>query len=491
MKLNRLLDNLASRGIAVVANDPDQSIAIGGIAADSRKVQRGDLFVAIAGSRFDGARFIDEAVAKGASVVVAGHDVPIGPLSGAEILRTDVPRLFLAHAASLLFARQPETIVAVTGTAGKTSVASFLRQIWAHEGRMAAMVGTTGVVAPHRQDYGSLTTPDPIVLHRLLDELAGCDVTHLAMEASSHGLEQGRLDAVRLSAAGFTNLGHDHLDYHSSMESYFAAKMRLFCDVLPDGAPAVIFADDVWSQRVEEITEAAGRRVLSVGRKGRFLSLKRIEHHRNRQSVEIHHESRIFEVDLPLAGEFQVYNALVAAGLALATGSRADSVFAGLRHLEGASGRLELIGTTCQGAPVYVDYAHKPEALENVLSSLRPFTSGRVIVVFGCGGDRDRAKRPLMGEIASRLADVVIVTDDNPRSEIPGAIRAEILQAAPDAIEIPDRATAIAEAVAMLSAGDSLIVAGKGHEQGQIVGDYVLPFSDQDELKKALEGILA
>ncbi len=352
------------------------------------------------------------------------------------------------------------------------------------------MIGTTGVIAPGRADYGTLTTPDPVSLHKLLAELSREGVTHAAMEASSHGLDQHRLDGVMLAAAAFTNLGRDHMDYHPTVEHYLASKMRLF-SLLPKGAPAVIFADDAYSLHAIEAAGRAGCEVLTVGRKGTFLTLKRVEHFRHKQMAEIHCGSDIYEVDIPLAGDFQVANALVAAGLAMSTGVSPAAVVAALGKLVGASGRLELVGHTVDGALAYVDYAHKPDALENVLTSVRPFTTGRVIVVFGCGGDRDKGKRPLMGEIAARLADVVIVTDDNPRSEVPAVIRSEILAAAPNAIEIADRAEAIRTACGMLKSGDTLIVAGKGHEEGQIVGDKVLPFSDQAEIDKALGGLQA
>jgi UDP-N-acetylmuramoyl-L-alanyl-D-glutamate--2,6-diaminopimelate ligase len=396
------------------------------------------------------------------------------------------PRLALALCAARFFGGQPETMVAVTGTSGKTSVAAFTRQIWEQAGLAAASIGTTGVVAPGRNDYGSLTTPDPVALHRLLAELAKAGVTHAAMEASSHGLDQRRLDGVRLEAGGFTNLGRDHMDYHPTVEDYHRAKMRLFDTLLPKGAPAVVFADDLWSEPTIAAAKAAGLSVLTVGRHGDFLNLKRVEHERHRQRAEIVHEGVLTEIDLPLAGDFQISNALVAAGLAIATGTPAATALAALEKLKGAPGRLDLVGTTSEGAPVYVDYAHKPDALENVLTSVRPFTTGRVVVVFGCGGDRDRGKRPIMGEIATRLADVTIVTDDNPRSEKPAEIRAAIMAAAPGAIEIGDRRKAIHEAVSMLHAGDTLIVAGKGHEEGQTVGSETLPFSDHEEVRAAL-----
>jgi UDP-N-acetylmuramoyl-L-alanyl-D-glutamate--2,6-diaminopimelate ligase len=401
-------------------------------------------------------------------------------------LAVDDPRLALALSAARYFGKQPQTMVAVTGTSGKTSVAAFTRQIWEQAGYAAASIGTTGVVAPGRNDYGSLTTPDPVALHQLLRELADAGVTHASMEASSHGLDQRRLDGVKLAAGGFTNLGRDHMDYHPTVEDYHRAKLRLFDTLLPKGAPAVIFADDPWSQPTIEAARAAGLEVLTVGRRGEFLKLKRVEHERHRQRAEVEADGVLHEIDLPLAGDFQIANALVSAGLAISTGTSVDKALIALEKLKGAPGRLDLVGTTANGAPVYVDYAHKPDALENMLASVRPFTTGRVIVVFGCGGDRDRGKRPIMGEIATRLADVVIVTDDNPRSEAPEAIRAAILAAAPGAIEIGDRRKAIHEAVAMLHAGDTLIVAGKGHEVGQTVGTETVHFSDHEEVRSAL-----
>lgn len=468
--------------------DLDAAVAatdIGGISADSRKVSPGDLFVALHGVKADGTAYVADAVSRGAAAIVTGRSASVS--APVPVLPVDDPRRFLALAAARFFARQPETMVAVTGTAGKTSVASFTRQIWAHAGHAAAMIGTTGVTAPGREDYGSLTTPDPVSLHKLLAELADAGVTHAAMEASSHGLDQSRLDGVRLSAGAFTNLGRDHMDYHPTVEHYLAAKMRLFDTLLPKGAPAVIFSDDEWSKAAIEAATKADLDVRTVGRKGDYISLKRVEHFRHKQMAEVHIGDDIYEVHIPLAGDFQIANALVAAGLAMSTGVAAKDAMAALGHLVGASGRLELVGHTKSGALAYVDYAHKPDALENVLSSVRPFTSGRIIVVFGCGGDRDKGKRPIMGEIATRLADVVIVTDDNPRSEVPDVIRAEIMAAAKGAREIGDRAEAIRAAVAMLSAGDTLIVAGKGHEEGQTIGSVTLPFSDHAELRKALE----
>lgn len=461
---------------------------IAGLSSDSRAIRPGMLFFALAGAKADGASFAADAASRGAIAVVAAKGRTNGALS-VPVIEVDDPRRALALAAARFYGAQPQTMVAVTGTSGKTSVAAFTRQIWEHAGFAAASIGTTGVVAPGRNEYGSLTTPDPVALHKLLAELAGEGVSHAAMEASSHGLDQHRLDGVRLAAAAFTNLGRDHMDYHPTVEDYHAAKLRLFRDLLPQGAPAVIFADDPWSQATIDAARAAGNHVLTVGRKGDFLKLNRVEHERAKQRAEIVHDGDIYEIDLPLAGDFQIANALVSAGLAISTGTSAPAAMAALEKLKGAPGRLDLVGATTAGAPVYVDYAHKPDALENVLASVRPFTTGRVIVVFGCGGDRDRGKRPIMGEIATRLADVTIVTDDNPRTEVPADIRAAIMAAAPGAIEIGDRRKAIHEAVAMLRAGDTLIVAGKGHEEGQTVGAETLPFSDHDEVRMALKEV--
>ncbi|RST85963.1 UDP-N-acetylmuramoyl-L-alanyl-D-glutamate--2,6-diaminopimelate ligase [Aquibium carbonis] len=479
MKLGDLADIVSSgpalHGEAIVA----------GITSDSRAVQPGFVFAALRGSKTDGMSFVANAVSRGAIAVIAPADADASTLT-VPMFRAAEPRRALALAAARFYGRQPETMVAVTGTSGKTSVAAFVRQIWTHAGKPAASIGTTGVVAPGRAEYGSLTTPDPVELHRLLAELAAAGVTHAAMEASSHGLDQHRLDGVHLAAAAFTNLGRDHMDYHPTVESYHSAKMRLFTELMPRGGPAIIFADDPWSEATIAAARGAGLDVRTVGRKGGFLCLKRVEHERRRQRAEIEVDGVIHEIVLPLAGDFQIANAMVAAGLAMSTGIISATAMEALEHLQGAPGRLDLVGSTEAGAPVYVDYAHKPEALEHVLAAVRPFTTGRVVVVFGCGGDRDKGKRPIMGEIATRLADIVIITDDNPRSELPAAIREQILVAAPGAIEIGDRRRAIREAIAMLGAGDTLVIAGKGHEVGQTVGLDTHHFSDHEEARAAL-----
>ncbi|MEM7069272.1 MAG: UDP-N-acetylmuramoyl-L-alanyl-D-glutamate--2,6-diaminopimelate ligase [Pseudomonadota bacterium] len=463
------------------------TVEIKGLASNSQDVSEGYLFFGLPGTNLDGARFVSQAAEQGAVAAIVSDDSDVAEVS-IPILRSADPRKVLALASADFFGKQPETVAAVTGTAGKTSIANFLRQIWIAEGKVAGSLGTTGVMAPGMDTYGNLTTPDPIFLHRVLAELDDAGITHVAMEASSHGLDQRRLDGVRLSVAGFTNLGLDHLDYHTDMDDYLRAKLLLFTERLGAGEPAVIFSDDEYSPQVIAATRKAGRAALTVGRAGDFISLKKVEHQQYGQIVELSHDNQHYRIEFPLAGDFQIANGLVAAGMAIASGSDAVDVLKALENLQGASGRLELVAKNQDGAPAYVDYAHKPDALEKVLDSLRPFTSNRLIVVFGCGGDRDKSKRPVMGEIASRLADVVIVTDDNPRTEDPASVRAEIMAACPGAIEVGDRGDAINKACDMLEVGDCLVVAGKGHETGQIVGDKTLPFSDHEVVRNALAG---
>jgi len=455
---------------------------ISGLASDSRKVAPGDVFFALAGVKDDGLAHAEQALTRGA-VAIVGERPPAAP---ANFVRVADARAALSAAAARFYPRQPETVVAVTGTSGKTSVAAFARQIWLALGCEAASLGTIGIVSRPLEVYGSLTTPDPIALHRSLQQLADAGVTHLAMEASSHGLDQKRLDGVRLRAGAFTNLSRDHLDYHPDMESYLQAKLRLARELTPVGAPFVVDADSEIGPRVIAAAMEAGRVPFAVGARG--PDIRRVGAGREGFATQLRltHAGRDYAVRLPLPGDFQVSNALVAAGLVIATGGAPDRVFAALEALQGAPGRLERIGEL-RGAGVFVDYAHKPDALEKTLAALRPFVTGRLIVVFGCGGDRDPGKRPIMGEIATRAADVAIVTDDNPRSENPAAIRAAILAAAPQAREIGDRAEAIRFAVRLLQPGDGLVIAGKGHETGQIVGDLTLPFSDADCARAAIE----
>ena len=450
----------------------------------------GFAFFAVPGTKADGGAFVADAIAKGAVAVVAERAPPGAMSAAVACLLVDDVRRALALAAASFHPHQPATIAAVTGTSGKTSVAAFCRQIWSTLGHAAASLGTVGLVSPSGSTYGSLTTPDPVTLHATLDRLAGEGVTHLALEASSHGIEQRRLDGVRLTAGAFTNLSRDHLDYHASLDDYLAAKLRLFTTLLPDGAAAVVNADSDAATKVIAACQARGLPVFAVGRAGTRLRLREARRDDLAAMLVIDIDGHRVETHLPLAGEFQVQNALVAAGLCIAAGAPAENVLAALATLEGAPGRLELVGRK-HGAPVFVDYAHKPDALEKVLETLRPLTTGKLAVVIGCGGDRDRGKRPIMGEIAARAADRVIVTDDNPRSEEPAAIRRAILDGAAgsraEIVEIGDRAAAIEAAIDSLGPGDVLVIAGKGHETGQIVGGTVLPFSDLDCARRALQ----
>ena len=461
-----------------------EALPVAGLTADSRAVKPGFVFAALSGSKADGAAFIPQAVAAGAIAVAAGASAT----AAVPIIATENPRRLYAHMAARFFDAQPGTVVAVTGTSGKTSVAGFTREIWTALGLRAASLGTIGIVAPSGTYSLEHTTPDAMTLQENVARLAGEGVSHLAIEASSHGLDQHRLDGLRLSAAAFTNLSHDHLDYHPTIAAYFDAKMRLFEDLLPPGSPAVINVDSNHGMEAARRARARGLKVWSVGLQGEAIRILDVKRQAAGQQIDIAVHGRPYHVDLPLAGDFQVSNALIAAGLVMSTGGDEARTIAALGGLKGAKGRLELVGHSRTGAPVFVDYAHKPDALENALGALKPFAKGRLVVVFGCGGDRDRAKRPLMGEIATRLAAKVYVTDDNPRSEEPAAIRAAILARAPGAIEIGSRAAAIRAAVEDLGSGDVLVVAGKGHEEGQKIGTALLPFSDHEAVRAAIEG---
>src|SRR4051794_4968348 len=467
-------------------------VAVAGLAMDSRAVKPGDLFFALAGTKTDGARFIDQAIASGA-VAVIGERAPKADLR-VPFVAVPNPRRALALAAAKSYPRQPAVIAAVTGTSGKTSVAAFTRQIWQRLGHASASIGTIGLVSPKRTIYGSLTTPDPIALHRQLDEIAGEGVTHLALEASSHGLDQYRLDGIRIGAAAFTNLSRDHMDYHPDVAHYLNAKLRLFRDLVVAGGAAVISADHDCSQEVLAAARERGLRIIAVGRNadgtGEGIRLEAAAVEGFAQKLILEHCGRRHMMTLPLVGEFQIENALVAAGLAIGTGSEPGAVFASLEHLEGAKGRLEQVGEF-NGAPIFVDYAHKPDALAKALQALRPYAERKLIVVFGCGGDRDAGKRPVMGAIAAENADHVIITDDNPRSENPAKIRAAILEAAKDADDIGDRTEAIKAGISALQPGDALLIAGKGHETGQIIGDKVLHFSDHEAVAAALAARVA
>ncbi|MEW5422783.1 UDP-N-acetylmuramoyl-L-alanyl-D-glutamate--2,6-diaminopimelate ligase [Amorphus sp. 3PC139-8] len=470
---------------------PAGDVEITGLTADSREVGPGVLFAGLPGTRVDGAAYVGEAAAKGAAAVLVAEDAHVPADLAVPVVRDADPRRRLSLMAARFAGAQPETVVAVTGTAGKTSVAAFARQIFAKAGEKAASLGTLGVVTEQGADYGSLTTPDPVHLHQRLAELAGAGITHLALEASSHGIDQRRLDGVAIKAAAFTNLGRDHLDYHPTVEAYLAAKLRLFETLVAADGAVVVDPLAPGGDAVAKTAAARGLRLMTVGTSGAALRLRSVAPDATGQTIEVEAAGRIYRLHVPLLGRFQVDNALIAAGLAIAVGVPAEMALTSLEALEGAPGRLELVARTKTGAPVFVDYAHKPDALETVLATLREVTAGRLVVVVGAGGDRDRGKRPLMGAAATRGADVVIVTDDNPRSEDPAAIRAEILASAPGAKEIGDRRAAIRQAVAMLGEGDVLVVAGKGHETGQIVGGVTHPFSDHAEVEAAVRDMEA
>ncbi len=461
------------------------SLKVAGLTADSREVKPGYVFAAMPGTKVDGSTFAAQAVDKGAIAIVA--QAPI-KATVPVVQAANVPQLF-SHMAARFYGAQPDVVAAVTGTNGKTSVAAFVREIWTAMGFRAASLGTVGVVGPSGSEYLQHTTPDPVTLHATLARLADDHVKHLALEASSHGLAQYRLDGVRISAGAFTNITRDHLDYHATFEDYFDAKMRLFSELLAPGSPAVINADAPQADAVISRATARKLRVFTVGRSGDGIRLLSCRRDGFGQHLELQCGGKRQMVYLPLVGDFQASNALVAAGLVIALGSEQYLTFHALESIKGAKGRLDLVVTTKAGASIFVDYAHTPDALENAISSLRPYAKDRLVVVFGCGGDRDKGKRPQMGAIAKRLADAAYVTDDNPRSEDPAAIRAGILAACPDAIEIGDRAKAIRAAVDGLRSGDILLIAGKGHETGQIVGKSLLPFSDHEAVIAAVNGV--
>ncbi|HEV2263309.1 MAG TPA: UDP-N-acetylmuramoyl-L-alanyl-D-glutamate--2,6-diaminopimelate ligase [Stellaceae bacterium] len=470
---------------APTMGDPE----ICGLTSDSRDVKPGFLFAALGGTHEHGRRHLGDALARGAAAILT-DEAPLEQPVAVPVIADRNPRRRLARMAARFYAPQPSTIAAVTGTNGKTSVAVFTRQIWAAQGLKAASIGTIGLVAPNMTRPGALTTPDPVKLHEILHDLTRAGVEHVALEASSHGLDQFRLDGVTLAAAAFTNLTRDHLDYHGDMAHYFAAKRRLFAELLPASAVAVINVDDKAGRTLVDVAKARGQRVIAFGvAPDADLRLQAATPTTRGLAIEIvaaGAPSR--QLELPLLGTFQAMNALAAIGLAIATGTPLDAVLDVLPRLEGVPGRMELAATHPAGAPLIVDYAHTPDALETALTALRPHTAKRLIVVFGCGGDRDAGKRPQMGAIAARLADIPIVTDDNPRSEDPATIRRAILAACPGGREIGDRRAAIRAAAKLLAAGDVLLIAGKGHESGQIVGARTLPFDDRVEARAAVGG---
>lgn len=486
---------LASLGLTAKAG---REARVTGLAVDSRAVRPGVLFAALPGSAAHGAAYVPAALRQGAAAILTdaeGARLAAEALAGSDaaLIVAEDPRAALAGAAALWFAAQPETMVAVTGTNGKTSVATFTRQIWMALGHTAINIGTTGVEgaweapSPH-------TTPEPITLHRLLAEAAAAGVTHAAMEASSHGLDQRRLDGVRLKAAGFTNFSQDHLDYHKTFEAYFAAKAALFGRFLPEDGVAVINMDDPKGQELTFLATARGQRLLRVGH-GAEADLRILAQRFDAtgQDLRLSWKGAAHQVRLNLIGGFQAENVALAAGLVIAAGDEAGAVFAALPRLTGVRGRMQLAGVRRNGASVYVDYAHTPDAIATALKALRPHVMGRLVIVFGAGGDRDTSKRPLMGRAAAENADVLFVTDDNPRSEDPAAIRAGVLAGCPGANEVGDRAEAILMGVDALGPGDALLIAGKGHETGQTIGGQVYPFDDVEQASvavAALDGLI-
>ena len=483
---------LSSLGLTALSGaNPD----ISDIAVDSRLVRDGALFAAMPGTRVHGAEFIPYAVRMGAVAVLtdrAGADIAADHLNGVAVVLTDDPRAALSRTAALWFGGQPRTMVAVTGTNGKTSVATFVRQIWIEMDLPAVNLGTTGVEGAWTAPLAH-TTPEPITLHRTLARARAAGITHAAMEASSHGLDQRRLDGVTLAAAGFTNFTQDHLDYHETFEAYFDAKAGLFARVLPEDGIAVINIADPRGVDMAAIARARGQEVLSVGRDGGDLHLTAQRFDSTGQDVRLEFAGKSYTARLPLIGGFQADNVMLACGLVIACGGAPARVFETLPHLRTVRGRMQLAATRHNGAAVFVDYAHTPDAVATALDAMRPHVMGRLVAVIGAGGDRDAGKRPLMGQAAARNADVVFVTDDNPRSENPAAIRSAVMEGCPEAHEVGDRAEAILRAVDALGPGDALLIAGKGHESGQIVGDDVLPFDDAEQASvavAALEGRL-
>lgn len=456
---------------------------IDGLTADSRAVSRGFLFAALPGVKADGAKFIPQAEENGAAAILA---MP-GVASNLPIVADAEPRRRLAQMAARFYPRQPEIVAGVTGTNGKTSTARFAAQLWALLGCEAGSMGTLGAQSRVYERELAHTTPDPVTLHETMDAMTRAGVTHLVMETSSHGLAQHRADGVHFRVAAFTNITQDHLDYHPTFEDYFAAKGRLFADLLSKDGAAAINMDGEGSEGIMELARRRGVPTVQTGVKGRDIKLVSCKPHMSGLELEIECGGYRYRADPPLIGAFQAENALLAAGIVIAAGAKGADVMIQLANLEGAPGRMEFVAEI-SGAGVYVDYAHTPDAVATALAAIRPHAPGRIIAIVGAGGDRDRTKRPLMGAAAKDNADFVIVADDNPRTEDPAVIRAEVLKGCPDAKEIGDRGEAIAAGVAMLSEGDVLLILGKGHEAGQQVGGQIFPFDDASVARDAVAG---
>jgi UDP-N-acetylmuramoyl-L-alanyl-D-glutamate--2,6-diaminopimelate ligase len=482
----------------VINSDEIDNKEFAGVTSDSRQVRPGFLFVALPGSQVDGRTFINDAMTRGAIAVLAPKGTNPDLTNNKIPLITDInPRRRYSMVAAQFYKTQPHFVVAITGTNGKTSVAGFVRQILAKLGHKSASAGTLGLeVCGLDGNSGSefnakfnLTTPDAVDLHQCLSELESYGVNHLALEASSHGLDQCRLDGVKISAAAFTNLSRDHLDYHLNVEDYLKAKLRLFSELVVDGGSAVINADDSYSNAFFSAARARGFKFLSYGKKGHDIHLINLLPEHDGQQIKIEVLGIEYNLKLPLIGDFQAFNAMCALGLVVQLGENVHSAVSQLSSLKSISGRMEYVGSHPNGAAVFVDYAHTPDALENILKAFRSHTKTHLHVVFGCGGDRDSVKRSEMGEIASRLADRVIVTDDNPRSEDPALIRKAVLSACPSALEIGNRRLAILRAIENLEVGDILVLAGKGHESGQIIGNEIIPFDDRETVREILKGL--
>ena len=458
-------------------------LRVTGFAIDHRKVAGGTIFGAFRGAKFNGEDFIADAIAAGALAVVA---LPYATVLGALHIVSDNPRKTFAQIAAKFFAPFPKSIAAVTGTNGKTSTAELSRQLWRMAGHNAASIGTLGITTADEQVRTGLTTPDIVTFLSNMSGLSREGASHAIFEASSHGLDQYRVAGVSVGVVAFTNLSRDHLDYHGDMDSYFEAKMRLFDEIASDAATAVIWADDSWSEKAIARAKKRDLNLITVGENGRGIRLISRKPTQLGQDLEIEVQGEIYKINLPLIGAYQASNALTACGVVIGSGEKAEDVIANLSRLQTVRGRLERAAIARSGAPIYVDYAHTPDGLDAAIKALRPHTNGRLIVVFGAGGDRDVGKRPLMGVVAQEHADICIVTDDNPRGEDPTAIRGAIRQGAPDALDIGDRREAIATAIQMAAAGDIVLIAGKGHEQGQIVGDRILPFDDVEVARECI-----
>lgn len=490
MLFSELIKDIAA--IEIVGN---ADIDILGLDADSRNIQGGYLFAALKGVQLDGTKFIAQAIKSGAKAILVDADYAGEMSSDITWIKSSEPRKVLAFLAANFYPKQPPFILAITGTNGKSSIADFLRQIFTRAGKRAASLGTLGVkICEQGKEDKHIelhhTSPDPVTLHKILHQLAEDGVEYLAIEASSHGLEQNRVDGVKICAAGFTNLTLDHLDYHANMEEYFEAKTRLFTELLPKTSQAVVSADGAYATRVANIAGFAGSNAKKVGFKGDYIKLNSVENLQSGQRLNFDLLGENHVVDLPLIGVFQVENALVAAGLALSTNDvDTDHVMAALAELNGAKGRLELVGKNKAGGRIFVDFAHTPDSLENAISALRPYLEKgkKLVTIFGCGGDRDKSKRPLMGEVAEKFSDIAILTDDNPRYEDAASIRAMAKVGCPKALEIGDRGAAIVKGMSLLNDGDILVIAGKGHEMGQSINGVVHEFSDQAEVLKCLE----